>query len=431
MKTITRQELYDKIWSITKTKTAEELNLKLADLTKICLDNEIPTPSSNYWIQLSLGREVMKQELPNPSHNPDIALGMEGLGTIQVERPRKPRKTNRYSEILDQTLLKESKERKAKRLQKDALIGKFAVDFSKPRESWTANVSTVINAFPVQEILRTRRDIILQTKAYFRLQKLTGYDQMRHPDYDKLQTHLDILVGENLYDRSLCLFDAVINILEALGAKMIYEKSSTYAELGGVIISIRLSERTRREALPDAERRYGSTYKFVPSGEMRMNLCVQGRYSTKSIEDTSSGKIEEKLDAVVRKCLELVSDEYDRREYQRQQEIIREQEEERQRIAEEARRQLEKLRREEREEVRSVFSLLRREVVWTAIDGLLRHSAASEPSKDRDDLFKKLSQLQQLFNPLRTESVSGHLTEADIDALAEEFISGKQDKSWH
>lgn len=48
MKTITRKELYDKIWSITKKKTAIELNLKYQDLTKICQEHNIPTPLTTY-----------------------------------------------------------------------------------------------------------------------------------------------------------------------------------------------------------------------------------------------------------------------------------------------------------------------------------------------------------------------------------------------
>ncbi len=42
MKTITRKDLYDKIWSITKTKTAKELNISLTYLTSLCTENNIP-----------------------------------------------------------------------------------------------------------------------------------------------------------------------------------------------------------------------------------------------------------------------------------------------------------------------------------------------------------------------------------------------------
>lgn len=69
MKTITRKELYDKIWSMTKSKTAIELNLKFSDLSKICQEHNIPSPSSRYWQLLAWGEKVEKTPLPDPDND--------------------------------------------------------------------------------------------------------------------------------------------------------------------------------------------------------------------------------------------------------------------------------------------------------------------------------------------------------------------------
>ena len=74
MKTITRKDLYDKIWSITKAKTAKELNISPIDLSRICKEHNIPSPTSNYWMHVGWGEDVEKTPLPNPESNPVIDL---------------------------------------------------------------------------------------------------------------------------------------------------------------------------------------------------------------------------------------------------------------------------------------------------------------------------------------------------------------------
>lgn len=421
MKSITRQELYDKIWSITKSKTAKELGIAFAELTKICVENEIPTPTSTYWQQLSWKEDVVKTPLPNPEQNTMIELPK---GRNSISENKKPRMVNSYAEILDQTLIRENEQRAIKKLQKDIQKGVFYVDFTCPFESWSPNVGKIVKMFPVPEILKSRREIILQTKAYFRLSRLSWAEREKHPDYAKINTYLNISVGKDLVDRALRLFDTLISIFESLGGKMTYEGSSTSVEFGGVKIPIRLSERSKRIDVPEEERRYGNRYQFVASGLLRIHLS--DRFNEKTIEDTSTQKLEDKLDVVVKKCFELVRQEYEWREYRKQQEIKRQQEEEKRRLEEEARRQIEKLREEERTEVREVFSLLRREIVCSAIGSLAKKLDTTEDSTIGKVLLTKLHHLQNIFNPLRKEPVSGYLSEADIDDLAQEFIEGKK-----
>ena len=110
MKTILRKDLYDKIWSETKSRTAKELGLPFQELTQICRIHNIPTPTSNYWIQLSLGKPVIKAPLPDPEQNPEISLATEKtLKNIKKQINRKIQMNIRKSWIRNLSRLRKRK----------------------------------------------------------------------------------------------------------------------------------------------------------------------------------------------------------------------------------------------------------------------------------------------------------------------------------
>ena len=69
---ITREQLYEMLWSKGVGKTEETLGLKQTELQKICDDYQIPKPSSNYWISFKLGKSPVKTPLPPLEDNPSI-----------------------------------------------------------------------------------------------------------------------------------------------------------------------------------------------------------------------------------------------------------------------------------------------------------------------------------------------------------------------
>lgn len=426
MKTITRRELYEMIWSITKTKTAAKLKLPYAELTGICKKYNIPTPTSNYWQRLAWKEEVEKTALPDPDNNPDIPLEP----VVKEPRQRKvTQQVNVYSEILDRELEKKEKARKREQVLRQVGAGKFVIDFGKPYEEWSENVDAVVSAFPVPECLRTRREIVLMTKAYMRLERLSWSELERHPDYRRLKTHLNVMTDPERYDRALRLFDTVISIFEALGGKMKYDEGTTAVIFGDVTVPVRIAERNKRVEIPENERNWGLTYKTVPSGVLR--FALGGRYSEISVEDTPHATLESKLDLVVQKTLYLVHNELEWRERRRQEEIRRKRAEEERRREEELRRRLEELKEQERREVRSLFALLRRGMLVDTIGRILEkyeREAPDDASADATDgaatqsTITRLRMLRELFDPCRTIPFGGNLAEADIDALADEFF---------
>jgi hypothetical protein len=55
---ISRQELYDLVWSVPLTTIATRLELTYSQLKKACEDYKIPLPKNGYWSKLKFKKEV-------------------------------------------------------------------------------------------------------------------------------------------------------------------------------------------------------------------------------------------------------------------------------------------------------------------------------------------------------------------------------------
>ena len=62
--TVTRQELYDAIWSEAKTTVAKRYGVSDVALGKACRNADIPTPPVGYWARLSAGKKAKRPPLP-------------------------------------------------------------------------------------------------------------------------------------------------------------------------------------------------------------------------------------------------------------------------------------------------------------------------------------------------------------------------------
>ncbi|MET3649829.1 hypothetical protein [Phyllobacterium ifriqiyense] len=64
MKTVSREELYEQVWSKPMTKVAADYGVTGTALKKTCNRHRIPTPERGYWAKLEHGKRVQKQPLP-------------------------------------------------------------------------------------------------------------------------------------------------------------------------------------------------------------------------------------------------------------------------------------------------------------------------------------------------------------------------------
>jgi hypothetical protein len=74
MKTLTRSELYDLVWSKPLSKLAPELGVSDVGLAKLCKRHNVPTPARGYWAKLEAGHAVTRALLP------DVVARDESIG---------------------------------------------------------------------------------------------------------------------------------------------------------------------------------------------------------------------------------------------------------------------------------------------------------------------------------------------------------------
>lgn len=99
LKTITRQELYEKVWKVTLKKVAEELGINYVELAQLCEKLNIPKPLHGHWRRLELKLPV--EQIPLPAPGSDTPLEV----TIQ---PRKIRTKIAQPSVERRTPQKES-----------------------------------------------------------------------------------------------------------------------------------------------------------------------------------------------------------------------------------------------------------------------------------------------------------------------------------
>jgi hypothetical protein len=80
---LTRAQLYEKVWTVPMQKVAKEFGLSDVGLAKLCHRHEIPVPGRGYWARIQYGQTLRRVTLP--------ALKHTRLDTIRVF-PRDPKK---------------------------------------------------------------------------------------------------------------------------------------------------------------------------------------------------------------------------------------------------------------------------------------------------------------------------------------------------
>src|SRR5262249_23249779 len=73
---LTRQELYNLVWSVPASKLCERFGLSGRGLAKLCERHDIPVPERGWWAKTAAGHEVEKTPLG--------AVKNTYLGTIQL-----------------------------------------------------------------------------------------------------------------------------------------------------------------------------------------------------------------------------------------------------------------------------------------------------------------------------------------------------------
>ncbi|MBZ5700405.1 MAG: RWP-RK domain-containing protein [Acidobacteriia bacterium] len=382
-RTLTRNDLYERVWSTPMRKLASEFGVSDVGLAKICRKNGIPLPGMGYWRLVETGHAPERKSLPaiQPGESEAIAI---------TAREPKP--------------------------------------YDLPRKADLGLVPKV----EVRDDREITHPLVVRTKRVF---QPTSKDD-RGAVVPKVVKAPHIRVSAGALQRALCILDALFCAVERQGYSMSWETSPD-AKLkilvDGEEISFGIMELFSRKPhapTPDeiARRKknlyvYAPNWDYVPTGELRLSiehLPYELRHIRSSWSDGKTRRGENCLGELVAilphvaKALKLIREENERERLRR--------EEERKQAEEERRRQEEYDRK-----AKAVGEFLRRwkeSKAFRDLAAAIEEKAESSPVRDGQKqeilaIAQWIAQHADNMNPL-----------ADFGWMIDEFNDPPWQYSW-
>jgi hypothetical protein len=86
---VTREELYELVWSTPMIRVAEKFEVSGSYLARVCTELRVPRPERGYWAKLAVGKAPQRPVLPEPlPGDPIVWSRADGLPAPVVPRPR-------------------------------------------------------------------------------------------------------------------------------------------------------------------------------------------------------------------------------------------------------------------------------------------------------------------------------------------------------
>lgn len=308
---LTREELYEKVWSQPMTKTAKSYGLSDVGLAKICRKLNIPTPGRGYWWKAELGIPVERTPLP--------PLETAEEKPIQLNRIEKPARPQKQLTETERKVAAEKKEENRIRVSDELVSPHLLVEKT------------------LQSISSAKVDL----------------DGRVRP---KAKGCLDVCVGPDSIDRAMRIMDTLLKALEVRGytiAASEEKEGEARVKVDGESIRFSLEEALdrREKALTPAEKfergqyqregheqlwwyMHRTEYVRFPNGQLTLRIhnfssSIRGRWS-----DGVTQRVEHRLNSVVASLIRSAEDFKECRRQAEERERIRK-EKERQRFEEE------------------------------------------------------------------------------------------------
>jgi hypothetical protein len=355
---LTREELYQRVWTIPATKLANEFGISDVALGKICRRMEIPKPAPGYWRRIETGQRPQIPPLPSPNEDTPTDVYIPPHFQAEQLAIKDPQLSERLS---------------AEQLSENRIL--VAENLEDPHPLIT-------------RMLRWR-------------------EKQSHSDDENERDLLpDIEVSNGTLDRAMCIMDAVLKALEARGYQVNvsqdYWEKATRVSCTDVEaeVQISLSERyseVERELTP-AERKkppylIDQRLITVPSGKLIFR--VKGRrVDTKWWNDKKLEPLENRLNEIVAGIITKL-------ETLRLEELSKREEEQR-RLEKQRRREEEQARREKLHQDVAVWRKSEniRAYVRAFEEKLLRTRGEIKPGSKEDVWLKWARQYADSLDPL-------------------------------
>lgn len=259
--TFTRQEFYERIWSIPATQFAKEIGISDVMIGKVCKDHQIPKPYPGYWSKIRYGKKPKKAPLPEID-NPELETLVFGIPIEEEPEPTDDERKITYDSDIQELI--------------DAALS--------------------LDRLVVPEQLRQPHSLINIAKHLRREQKHAFLERTYSCHGDRVNA-LSIIVSPSQFSRALKIMNALIKRVEKIGGRVevrtnqgYYDRTETMIVFGEEdVAQIRLREKRKQVNVP-RDRRSDYTWqetKRIPTGMLLID-DGPGGFQPAYLKDTPS-----------------------------------------------------------------------------------------------------------------------------------------------
>lgn len=358
-----RKELYEEIWSNTLKHTAIKYGITSPKLKQICIDNNIPTPSSGYFTRRDLGFNVTAEKTPLPESESDEIVFVPNakkaiISTIEANLESK---TEEYKEVINDVPSREDDQGKPDNTLENIYADKLLFLDEEYREKVIDEVASIqIRANKKYHYrIYEYRDEIKQYKKDLRESERSSYHYPygRNPYLEK-PLYYDDISSESL-PRMERILDALFCSIEKLDCQVNADFTITkgkdtipisFSEGKGKV----LHELTKEEAKQMVEYEEEKRNKHYPSRPKikKYDYLFNDKLSIKVGLSTFRDSANEKLENMLGKILIAIFEEFESAR------IAREKREEEERLRQEEAQRKEELRKRKNLEIERTQQLV-------------------------------------------------------------------------
>lgn len=277
IRTFTREQFYEFVWSAPTTKLAVELGCVDTMIARACRFYDVPKPYSGYWTKLVCGKEAAKTPLPLRSEPELQTIMFHRHSDVDTSTNEIPPELRFDTDILD--------------------------TLSKARSLGPVKVS---------RSLKDPHKLVIAAKSRIEHEEaVKGIPWIERTARQRREFGPTIAINVSIgsLDRALRLMDAFIRRLEAIGGGVVLENDSYSRHVtntvvrirGEYVTKVRLREKNKQVRISDPDAKYSwdrNRTELIPTGVLLMDDGPSSYHPPLAI-DTKTQKIEEKLTDLV------------------------------------------------------------------------------------------------------------------------------------
>lgn len=230
MKTLTRQELYDAVWTRPVSELAREFGVSEYTLWQICKHHDIPRPGLHYWHRLKRG--IKPEQPPLPTSKSDDVITIEP------------------SQNWSRPLVAAAH---APSALKGKAIEEIKIEYS-------------LNLDNPHPLIRSARHALRGRHVTYRGMREAPLGQ---------QAPLDIDVSESQLPRALAIMDSIIRALETLKIKV----NEKRAQVGDQEVRFGIYEKHDKKSVKDTSKYPYRKFDYTPNGVLTFRIIAFKTYS--------------------------------------------------------------------------------------------------------------------------------------------------------